>query len=114
MPSQQPRFSKSSLIRTNRKFSQLVACLLVSNLARSQVADSTEWCEQNLAPDKNYAGKGYDYYEIYQDYVAPMPYPSWILDEKRKWKTPVDIPKYGKRYKWDGTYKDSENKSCFM
>ncbi len=75
------------------------------------VADSAEWCAQALggtwietfidAPDKNYAGKGYDYYEIYKDFVAPTPYVSWILNEKRKWVAPIPEPKDGKIYTWN-------------
>lgn len=77
------------------------------------VAESVEWCNQHLggnwietfmdAPDKNYAGRGHDYYEIYKDFVAPTPYVSWVLDEKRKWKAPIAMPKDGKYYTWDET-----------
>lgn len=75
------------------------------------VADSPEWCTQVLggtwietfidAPDKNYAGKGHDYYDIYKDFVAPTPYTSWVLNEKRKWVAPITMPKDGKDYKWN-------------
>ena len=75
------------------------------------VADNAEWCSQTLggtwietfidAPDKNYAGKGHDYFEIYKDFVAPTPYVSWVLNEKRKWVAPVARPKDGKNYRWD-------------
>lgn len=75
------------------------------------VADNATWCTQTLGgtwietfmdnPDKNYAGKGHDYYEIYKDFVAPTPYVSWILDKKRKWKAPIEMPVDGKRYVWD-------------
>lgn len=74
------------------------------------VADRVEWCAQSLGgtwietfidnPDKNYAGKGHDYYEIYEDFVAPTPFVSWVLDEKRKWGAPVSMPKDGKMYRW--------------
>ena len=75
------------------------------------VADNAEWCTQALGgnwietfmdnPSRNYAGKGHDYYEIYKDFVAPAPFVSWVLNEKRKWKAPVDIPSDGKRYQWN-------------
>ena len=75
------------------------------------VADSAEWCAQALggtwietfidATDKNYASKGYDYYEIYQDFVAPTPFASWVLDEKRKWKALVAKPLDRKIYQWN-------------
>lgn len=75
------------------------------------VADSLEWCAQALGgtwtetfidnPDKNYAGKGYDYYEIYKDFVAPTPFVSWVLNEKRKWIAPVAMPQDGKNHTWN-------------
>ena len=75
------------------------------------VADNAKWCSQALggtwietfidAPDKNYAGKGHDYFEIYKDFVAPTPFISWVLDEKRKWKSPIDMPVDGKMYTWN-------------
>ena len=75
------------------------------------VADNAEWCTQVLggkwietfidAMDKNYAGKGHDYFEIYKDFVAPTPFVSWVLNEKRKWVAPIVMPKDGKNYKWD-------------
>ena len=52
------------------------------------VADNAKWCSQALGgtwietfadnPNKNYAGVGFDYLEIYNDFCTPMPYPSWI------------------------------------
>ena len=75
------------------------------------VADSIDWCEQALGgrwietfmdnPGKNYAGRGHDYFQIFEDFVSPQPFTSWLLDEKHKWKAPVDIPKDGKMYKWN-------------
>lgn len=75
------------------------------------VADSAEWCTQALGgiwietfidnPNKNYAGKGHDYFEIYKDFVAPTPFVSWVLNEKRKWKAPVAMPVDGKYYIWN-------------
>ena len=81
-----------------------------NTVSRVIVADSQEWCYQNLGgnwvetymnnPDKNYAGKGFDYLTIYNDFCSPRPYPSWILDEKKKWKAPKEMPVDGKRYEW--------------
>ena len=83
------------------------------------VADNAEWCTQALggtwvetfidSPDKNYAGKGYDYFEIYKDFVAPTPFASWILNEKRKWVAPVTMPTDGKPYRWNETLLKWEN-----
>lgn len=94
----------------DRYFAEVNASNVVKRVI---VADSAEWCAQALggtwietfidATDKNYAGKGHDYYEIYKDFVAPTPFVSWVLSEKRKWKAPIDMPNDGKRYRWNET-----------
>lgn len=49
-----------------------------------------------------YAGVGYTYNEIYNVFIPPSPYPSWVLDEKKIiWKAPVPMPNDGKEYVWD-------------
>lgn len=91
------------------------------------VADTEEWCEENLGgtwiqtsynthgnihydangqPDngvalrKNYAGIGYHYDGI--GFYAPQPYPSWTLnDETYIWEAPIPKPNDGKVYEWD-------------
>ena len=83
------------------------------------VADNAEWCSQALggkwietwidAPNKNYAGKGYDYYEIYKDFVAPAPFTSWELDSRRRWRAPIPMPNDGKLYRWNETLLKWEN-----
>ena len=42
---------------------------------------------------KNYAGIGYRYHEDIDAFVAPSPWPSWILDpETAQWQAPVPQP----------------------
>ena len=42
---------------------------------------------------KNYAGIGMTYDSVRDAFIAPKPYPSWVLDEATcKWKAPVDTP----------------------
>ena len=41
---------------------------------------------------KNYAGIGYTYDEGRDAFIAPQPYPSWILDADAKWQAPVPRP----------------------
>jgi hypothetical protein len=50
---------------------------------------------------KNYAGIGYTY-DISRDaFIAPQPYPSWILNENTcQWECPIPYPTDGKRYAW--------------
>ncbi len=50
---------------------------------------------------KNYAGIGYAYRADIDAFVAPQPYPSWVLDADAKWQAPVPMPTDGKMYSWD-------------
>jgi hypothetical protein len=70
-----------------------------------------------VALRKNYAGKGYTYDESRDAFIAPKPYPSWILDNDTcVWNpptpepedsvrfTPIEERKFddpGKKYYWD-------------
>jgi hypothetical protein len=50
---------------------------------------------------KNYAGIGYLYDPIRDAFVAPQPYPSWVLDEQTcRWEAPVAYPTDGLIYDW--------------
>lgn len=56
---------------------------------------------------KNFAGIGFSYDETLDAFIPPKPFDSWILDEETcRWKSPVDYPTDGKKYKWDD---DSQN-----
>ena len=48
---------------------------------------------------KQYAGIGYTYDHIRDEFVAPQPYPSWTLDENNDWQPPT--PKPDGEYYWD-------------
>jgi hypothetical protein len=53
---------------------------------------------------KNYAGIGYTYDPVADVFIAPQPYPSWILNEEARWQSPVPMPteiEEGKFFKWD-------------
>lgn len=50
---------------------------------------------------KNYAGIGYTYDENRDAFIAPKPYPSWLLNEEScQWIAPKAHPKEG-QYLWD-------------
>ena len=52
----------------------------------------------------NYAGIGYTYDEVRDAFIAPQPYPSWLLDEGTcQWKASVDYPTDGGKYEWNET-----------
>jgi hypothetical protein len=42
---------------------------------------------------KQYAGIGYTYDEAKDQFVAPQPFPSWILNEDNDWMAPVPKPR---------------------
>jgi hypothetical protein len=49
---------------------------------------------------KQYAGIGYTYDAIDDVFIAPQPYPSWLLDENFDWQPPTPMPTEGMWY-WD-------------
>ena len=58
--------------------------------------------DSGIALRKNYAGIGYTYDKIKDAFIAPQPYPSWLLDDETcQWNAPVPMPDDGKRYIWD-------------
>lgn len=51
---------------------------------------------------KNYAGIGYSYDEIRDAFIAPQPYPSWLLNNDTcKWYPPVPYPDDEHFYVWN-------------
>lgn len=91
-----------------------------NTVLRVIVADTKEWCEQNLGgtwvqtsynthgnehPEgrplhKNYAGIGYHWDGV--GFYAPQPYSSWIKNEDTYlWEAPTLMPTDGKLYRWD-------------
>jgi hypothetical protein len=49
----------------------------------------------------NYAGIGYTYDPIDDAFIAPQPYPSWVLNLKKQWEPPIAYPTDGKLYRWN-------------
>ena len=50
---------------------------------------------------KNYAGIGYTYDAVNQNFIAPQPYPSWTLDSNDQWQPPVPQPPAPPYTYWD-------------
>lgn len=51
---------------------------------------------------KNYAGAGYIYDATLDAFIAPKPYPSWLLNtETCQWQAPTPYPSDGNMYTWD-------------
>lgn len=49
-----------------------------------------------------FAGIGYYYDEERDIFIAPQPYPSWILNNiTTEWESPIPYPKDNEKYVWD-------------
>jgi hypothetical protein len=71
---------------------------------RSLFGENTNWKQTSYNANfrKNYAGIGFEYNPNLDAFVAPKPYPSWLLDEETcKWYPPVPYPTDDKRYSWN-------------
>ena len=69
-----------------------------------QVGDSFLWVQTSYNNNfrKNYAGIGYAYDAGRDAFIAPTPFPSWVLNEQTcQWESPVPMPTDGKMYSWD-------------
>jgi len=68
---------------------------------RGKVCKRTSY---NATIRKNYAGIGFFYDEAKDAFIAPKPYPSWILNEVTCfWEAPIPYPNDNKRYGWNET-----------
>lgn len=66
---------------------------------RGQVCKRTSY---NANIRKNYAGIGFSYDSELDAFIAPQPYPSWLLDQETcQWKAPVVYPSDGFTYFWN-------------
>jgi hypothetical protein len=69
---------------------------LIDNLGGTWIKTS-----YNGSIRKNFAGIGYEYRKDIDAFVAPQPFPSWILDSDAQWQSPTPFPADGKNYGWD-------------
>ncbi len=68
------------------------------------VGDSFNWVQTSYNGNfrKNYAGSGYTYDKTKDAFIAPQPYPSWVLVEATcQWEAPTPMPTDDKMYRWD-------------
>ena len=64
----------------------------------------TNWKQTsyNASFRKNYAGIGYSYSSDLDAFIAPKPYPSWLLNTNTcQWQAPIPYPNDGNKYIWD-------------
>jgi hypothetical protein len=70
---------------------------------RSLFGNDTKWVQTsyNGTIRKSYAGIGYTYDADKDAFIAPKPYPSWVLDADLNWTPPVPMPvEEGKAFAW--------------
>jgi hypothetical protein len=60
------------------------------------------WVETYIdTAGKNYASIGYTYDATNNNFIAPQPYPSWILDSNDQWQAPTPQPPAPPYTYWD-------------
>lgn len=76
------------------------------NWCRSLLGGNWKQTSYNGTIRKNYAGIGFKYDVNLDAFIAPKPYPSWILNEETCiWEAPVPYPNDNQLYSWDETTK---------
>ena len=71
---------------------------------QSLLGSTTVWKQTSYNANfrKNYAGVGYTYDPVLDAFIAPQPYPSWILNTATcQWDPPVKMPDDAKLYFWN-------------
>ena len=75
---------------------------------RGQVCKRTSY---NHKIRKQFAGIGFVFDDLRDEFVAPQPYPSWTLDENNDWQPPTpqppDFPPSDEKY-WSWNEEDLE------
>ena len=93
-------------------YAQIVDNIVTEVIAVSDnVPDGAQFCHDTFGGNwvetfintagKNYAGIGYTYDAVNQNFVAPQPYPSWTLDSNDIWQPPVPQPPPPPDTHWD-------------
>ena len=71
---------------------------------QSLYGSTTVWKQTSYNANfrKNYAGIGYTYDPVLDAFIAPQPYPSWLLNTATcQWEAPIPYPTDGGYYVWD-------------
>lgn len=58
-------------------------------------------CSYNGTIRKQYPSIGYTYDPTADVFIAPQPYPSWVLDKNHDWQPSVPMPDGDKLWSWD-------------
>lgn len=85
------------------------------NEEASGIAFLTEWSGGHLlwkqtsyngSFRKQYAGIGFTYDRTNDVFIAPRPYPSWILNANFEWEAPIPMPDGEDSYFWNEENKE--------
>jgi hypothetical protein len=74
------------------------------DFCKSLFGQDTNWIQTSYNGNfrKNYAGIDYQYDQTRNAFIAPKPYPSWVLNDTTcNWEAPISIPTDGKAYTWN-------------
>ena len=74
------------------------------SFCQSLFGDTTEWLQTSYNNNlrKNFASVGFTYDSNRDAFIAPQPFPSWILNETScKWEPPIPYPDDDNYYTWD-------------
>ena len=82
----------------------------VTVVHNNQEANGAQFCHDLLGGEwlqtsyngtirKQFAGTGFTYDDVADQFVAPQPYPSWTLDANNDWQPPT--PKPDGEYYWN-------------
>ena len=93
-------------------FAQIIDNIVTQvTCVNADIPDGAQFCHDLLGgvwvqtymdtPGKNYASIGYTYDAVNQNFIAPQPYPSWILDGNDIWQPPTPRPSAPPSTYWD-------------
>lgn len=62
-----------------------------------------EWIQTSYNSNirKQYAGVGFSYDPVRDEFISLKPFPSWILDDKNDWQSPVARPSSDGLWSWN-------------
>jgi len=74
------------------------------NFLKNLYGENTNWVQTsyNNSFRGNFAAIGSLYDPVNNYFIAPSPYPSWVLNvQTAQWEAPIAMPTDGKLYEWD-------------
>jgi len=74
------------------------------DFCQSLFGEDTVWKQTSYNGNlrKNFAGKGFQYDENRDAFIAPQPFSQWVLNEDTcRWEAPVAYPDDGLEYVWN-------------